>query len=64
MNKEVIVSVVKKALAIVVPMLVGSGKLDEAVGQQIPALVDAVIIILSIVPTIISSFKTHSKEVK
>lgn len=61
MNMELVVSVAKKAVAIIVPTLVGSGKIDEAVGQQIPVLVDAILVIASVLPTIISSFKTHKK---
>ena len=61
MNNQLIKSIFAKALPAVAAYLVGSGILDQATADQIPAVVDAVIVIAAFVPTAIRSVKNYGK---
>lgn len=66
MNWSIVASWTKKVIPVVVALAVGRGWLDQAaattLGEKVPEVLDAVIIIASALPTIISSVKTHGKK--
>lgn len=59
MNKNQIWSLIKKVIAVVVPLAVTQGWIDDVVGTQIPVIVDALMIIFAVAPTAKSSITTH-----
>ena len=62
MNTALISSLLKKFLPLVVGIAVTQGWIDQAFADKLPGIVDALIILLSCIPTILSSFKTHGAK--
>ena len=62
MNIEMIKSLVFKVLPVLVTYAVGKGILNQETADQIPALVDWLIVGVVMIPTIIRSIKTHKDK--
>ena len=62
MNKELLKSTLYKLLPAVAAYLVGSGLIDQATADKLPAAVDAVVILASFVPTLVRSIKNYGKK--
>lgn len=62
MNLQLITSLILKILPIVAGALVGGGVIDDATGAQLPGAVDALIVLVAFVPTLIRSLKNYFKK--
>ena len=60
-NKDILISWSKKGLPIVVGILISLGIIDQITADQLPPIMDAVLILVAAIPTLLSSVKTHSK---
>jgi hypothetical protein len=59
MNIATIRSLIFKALPVAVTYLVGRGIIDEKIAADIPGAIDALIIVVAFVPTLVRSIRTH-----
>ena len=64
MNVELIKSLLFKVVPVVITYLIGKGILNQATADQIPALIDWLLVGAVLLPTIIRSFKTHKATPK
>lgn len=59
MNIELIKSLAWKIVPVVATFLVGKGIIDDVMAEKLPGMVDAFIILLATIPTLVRSIKTH-----